>query len=79
MLLKCQYWHAKNKFDLFSTNPPAYVLPLTWRPDFLEHERKEGEKKGAPTMDVIWVVWIEGSTKTEYFPLLKPTNEITLF
>ncbi len=72
MLLKTQYWHARNKYNLFNNNPPAYVLPLTWRPDFLEHERKAGEKKGAPTMDVAWTVWISGETETKYKPLLKP-------
>lgn len=72
MLLKSQYWHAKNRADLFFQNPPAYVLPLTWRPDFLEHERKVGEKKGAPTMEVAWSVWIRGLNETKYLPLLKP-------
>lgn len=73
MLLKSQYWHAKNRYDLFAKKPPMYVLPLTWRPDFLEHERKEGEKKGAPTMEVAWSVWKRGSTGTRYQPLLRPT------
>ncbi len=72
MLLKSQYWHAKSRLDLFTNTPPAYVLPLTWRPDFYEHERKKGEKKGAPTMEVAWSVWIKGSQDTKYFPLKKP-------
>lgn len=72
MLLKSQYWHAKNRADLFYENPPAYVLPLTWRPDFLEHYRKPGDKKGAPTMEVSWSVWIKGDNETKYLPLLKP-------
>lgn len=72
MLLKSQYWHAKIRADLFFENPPAYILPLTWRPDFLEHERKEGDKKGAPTMEVIWTVWLRGRKQTLYQPLLKP-------
>ncbi len=72
MLLKSQYWHAKNRYEFFMNNKPAYVLPLTWRPDFLEHERKSGEKKGAPTMEVFWTVWIKDLHNTQYIPLLKP-------
>ena len=71
MLLKSQYWHAKNRCDLFFSNPPSYVLPLTWRPDFLEHEKKAGDKKGAPTMEVAWSVWIKGDNQTKYIPLKK--------
>lgn len=71
MLLKSQYWHAKKRYDLFCKNPPAYILPLMWRPDFLEHERKGG-KKGSPTMEVSWSVWIKGYNSTKYIPLLKP-------
>lgn len=67
MLLKSQYWHAKKRFDLFKENPPAYILPLTWRPDFLA-----GEKGGSPTMEVHWTVWIKGNTGSKYIPLLKP-------
>ncbi len=74
MLLKSQYWHAKGRYDLFTNTPPSYVLPLTWRPDFLEHTRKPGSKKGAPTMEVAWSVWIKGDTTTKYTPLLKPSN-----
>lgn len=74
MLLKSQYWHAKSRYELFKSNPPSYVLPLTWRPDFLEHERKEGEKKGAPTMEVAWSVWLPEPLPrtTKYKPLLRP-------
>lgn len=67
MLLKSQYWHAKKRYDLFKENPPAYILPLTWRPDFLA-----GEKGGSPTMEVHWTVWIKGNTGSKYIPLLKP-------
>lgn len=71
MLLKSQYWHAKKRFSLFSEFQPSFILPLTWRPDFLFDQRENG-KTGSPTMDVQWVVW-DGSNKgyTEYFPLLK--------
>lgn len=72
MLLKSQYWHASKRYELFNKHIPAFVLPLTWRPDFLEHERKPGDKKGAPTMEVAWTVWKRGSVKTEYVLLKKP-------
>lgn len=63
MVLKSQYWHAKKRVDLFNECPPSYILPLTWRPDFLGG--------GNPTMDCMWVVWIEGDKETKYKPLLK--------
>jgi hypothetical protein len=72
MLLKSQYWHASKRCDLFNKHIPAYVLPLTWRPDFLEHERLN-KKKAAPTMEVAWTVWKRGSTITQYIPLKRPT------
>lgn len=71
MLLKSQYWHAAKRVSLFSDITPAYVLPLTWRPDFLFKTRG----KGSPLMDVIWCVWIPGVNKTRYIPLIKPTKE----
>ena len=61
MVLKSQYWHAKKRAALFGEFPPAYVLPLTWRPDFMG-----GERGGAPTMEVHWTVWIDGNTDTKY-------------
>lgn len=61
MVLKSQYWHAKKRSMLFKDFPPAYVLPLTWRPDFMG-----GERGGAPTMEVHWTVWIAGDTDTKY-------------
>jgi hypothetical protein len=67
MLLKSQYWHAKKRYDLFMNNPPAYILPLTWRPDFMN-----GERGGSPTMEVAWTVWIRGNNGSKYIPLLKP-------
>lgn len=81
MVLKSQYWHAKKRIDLFTKNPPAYILPLTWRPDFLYQERVKGGKTGAPTMEIIWTVWIKGNTNSKYIPLLKPDSkkEATLF
>ena len=35
LLLKSQFWHARKRIQLFKEEPPAWVLPLTWRPDFL--------------------------------------------
>lgn len=67
MLLKSQYWHAAKRVRLFFTITPSYVLPLTWRPDFLFKQRGSG----APLMDVIWCVWIPGEFKTRYIPLTK--------
>lgn len=66
MLLKSQYWHASKRTKLFTDHPPAWVLPLNWRPDFLA-----GERGGAPTMDVIWTVWIRGQQDTRYRILSK--------
>lgn len=67
LLLKSQYWHSKKRLTLFRKNPPAYILPLTWRPDFYF-----GAKSGSPTMEVLWTVWLEKSTDTIYFPIEKP-------
>ena len=61
MVLKSQYWHAKKRAELFKQNPPAYVLPLTWRPDFMG-----GERGGSPTMEVHWTVWVDGDYDTKY-------------
>jgi hypothetical protein len=70
-LLKSQFWHAKSRLDLFRENPPSYVLPLTWRPDFLY-----GAKSGSPTMECLWTVWA-GDHESIYYPLEKPKGEIT--
>lgn len=73
ILLKSQYWHAIKRMPLFMDSKPRFILPLTWRPDFLEHERAPGEKKGAPTMEVAWTVWKRGyQNYPEYIPLKKP-------
>ena len=61
MLLKSQYWHAAKRKALFEEHPPAWVLPLSWRPDFMG-----GERGGAPTMEVHWTVWQGGDTNTKY-------------
>jgi hypothetical protein len=67
MVLKCQYWHSQRRSVLFKQHPPAYVLPLTWRPDFAN---KDGG--GSPTMEVTWTVWIDGHTDTRYQLLERP-------
>lgn len=69
-LLKSQFWHAKSRLELFRENPPSYVLPLTWRPDFLR-----GAKSGSPTMECLWTVW-SGKHETIYYPLEKPKGEM---
>lgn len=66
MLLKSQYWHASGRYKLFKAHTPAYVCPLTWRPDFT----KGGQ--GAPVMDVSWNIWVSGSVQCQYIPFLKP-------
>lgn len=71
MLLKTQYWHARQRTTLFNESPPSYVLALNWRPNFF------GDKAtGSPTMDFIWTVWIYGDTNTKYRILDKPKNKL---
>lgn len=68
LLLKSQYWHSSKRFKLFEEIPPTYVLPLTWRPDFLF-----GAKSSSPTMEVLWTIWNqEYKGFTTYLPLKKP-------
>lgn len=67
MVMKSQYWHARKRLELFRVSPPAYVLALSWRPDFLA-----GERGGKPTMECIWSVWLEGQTDTRYRLLDRP-------
>ena len=65
MLLKATFWHAANRQPLFRHNPPSYIHPLTWRPDFLG--------LGRPTMEVAWCVWTAGGNGiTAYEPLSRP-------
>ena len=70
MVLKSQYWHSQKRATLFKNHPPAYILALTWRPDFVN---KEGG--GSPTMEAIWTVWIEGFADTRYELLERPKKE----
>lgn len=67
-LLKSQFWHASSRSTLFQAHPPAEVLALTWRPDFLN-----GKKGGSPTMECLWTVWnAEPSPDTKYRLLKRP-------
>ena len=77
LLLKTQFWHAARREELFYKYPPSYILPLTWRPDFLF---KEPDRAGKPLMDVCWNVWLGTGElfrlcSTEYRPLSRPTKE----
>lgn len=77
MLLKAQYWHAAKRAQLFREIPPSYVLPLTWRPDFLFKERN-GKKGASPLMDVMWCVWLTPQmqgVQTVFKPLMRPEME----
>ena len=77
MLLKAQYWHAAKRAQLFREIPPSYVLPLTWRPDFLFKERN-GKKGASPLMDVMWCVWLTPQmqgVQTVFKPLMRPEKE----
>ena len=69
MLLKSQYWHAARRLNLFHEHRPSLVMPLTWRPAFLEAERGR-----SPLMDVIWVVWRGPVNVTEFHPLQRPRD-----
>lgn len=68
LLLKSQYWHASRRLNIFEEHPPAFVLPLTWRPDFTG--------QGASLMDVMWCVWDGNCRKclTIYKPLARPAK-----
>lgn len=73
LLLKSQYWHAKRRLNLFREHKPDYILPLTWRPDFLFGERGSG----SPLMDVVWVVWgAKPAHITKFWPLEKPEPDM---
>jgi hypothetical protein len=62
LLCKSQYWHAAKKTKVFNAFRPRFVLPLTWRPDFLFKG-----KGAAPTMECLWTVWgTEPAKVTEY-------------
>jgi len=65
LLLKASFWHAKSRAALFDENPPARIVALTWRPDFLNLKR--------PTMEVMWCIWKRGHTgATEYSLARRP-------
>lgn len=64
LLLKAQYWHSARRLKIFREYQPAYVLPLTWRPDFTG--------QGSSLLDMMWCVWLGQSLITQYIPLKKP-------
>lgn len=64
LLLKSQYFHAKNRIDLFEKYPPSVIYALTWRPDFMG--------KGASTMDCVWIVWDKNREGTLYKLMKRP-------
>lgn len=66
-LVKSQFWHAKRRLQLYRDHPPTYILPLTWRPDFLW-----GAKAGSPTMECVWTVYADRRTAASYIPLKRP-------
>lgn len=68
LLLKAQYWHAATRLRLWRRWRPYAVLPLTWRPDFMN--------LGAPTMDIAWVIWDRNHVAggTLYEPLPRPAG-----
>ena len=70
LLLKSQYFQAKKRIKLFLDYKPTYILPLTWRVDFMKKKRGGG----SPTMDLIWVVWLpcNNNSYPQYIPLKKP-------
>ena len=73
LLLKSQYWHSAKRRDLFFEHKPAWVLPLTWRPDF-----EFGKRGGSPTMEAMWVVWDSmPCSTTDYIPRKKPNKEVS--
>lgn len=75
MLLKSQFWHARGRINMFEKCPPAVILPLTWRPAFLEAERGR-----SPLMDVMWCVWREGQYDALYKPVRRPPRaEVPVF
>lgn len=66
VLLKSQYWHAKRRTELFRRHLPSHVLALNWRPDFV------GKPNAAPTMEVLWTVWMPNTLFCKYDILERP-------
>lgn len=72
MLLKSTYWHTQKRKKLFTDTPPAYILPLLWRPNFYGNKAT-----GSGPMDFIWTVWISGKTDTRFRLLDRPKDSRT--
>ena len=66
MLLKSTFWHAGKRLSLFNEHPPAYVLPLSWRPAMCPDRGHSG------MMDFAWRVWRKNPPITQYKVLRKP-------
>jgi hypothetical protein len=64
LVLKATYWHAAKRHRIWQRYTPRLIMPLLWRPDFLN--------KGGPTMEIMWCVWGPGNGPTEYRPLVRP-------
>lgn len=64
LVLKSTYWHAAKRQQVWQRHPPSLVMPLLWRPDFLN--------RGGPTMEMMWCVWSRDREITEYRPLKRP-------
>lgn len=68
-LLKSTYWHAEKRRKLYEEITPSYILPLTWRPDFLFKQ----QSGGAPLMDMAWNVWdLRSRGAAQYIPIGRP-------
>jgi hypothetical protein len=66
LLLKATFWHAARRRQLYEKHTPSLILPLLWRPDFLN--------RGGPTMDLIWVVWDKEHHGKAVYDLLPRTS-----
>ena len=65
LLLKSTFFHAKGRTPLFNQYRPSTIMPLTWRPDFMQ--------LGRPVMEVSWFVWnTPCANYTEYKLLNRP-------
>lgn len=62
LLLKSTYFHASSRTKLFHKHRPSHILPLNWRPDFLN--------MGSPTMEVSWFYWEKPSSENTYYDIL---------
>ena len=64
LLLKATFWHADERYELYSQNIPQLTMPLTWRLDFTDQKR--------PTMECAWFVWCPEIEPSPPIPLRRP-------